>query len=28
VTDMEGPRVHFEVRYQNSDQDPANWLAP
>lgn len=28
VTDMEGPRVHFEVRYKNSDQDPANWLAP
>ena len=26
VTDDGGPRVHFEVRYHNSPQDPTSWL--
>lgn len=28
VTDDLGPRVHFEVRYHNTPQDPTPWLRP
>ena len=26
VTDGEGPRLHFEIRYHETPQDPMNWL--
>ncbi len=28
VTDGEGPRLHFEIRYHQTPQDPMSWLAP
>lgn len=28
VTDDLGPRIHFEVRYHNTPQDPTPWLRP
>ncbi|MEE2751579.1 MAG: peptidoglycan DD-metalloendopeptidase family protein [Myxococcota bacterium] len=28
VTDGQGPRLHFEVRYHQTPQDPNNWLKP
>jgi len=26
VTDSKGPRLHFEVRYHQSPQNPSQWL--
>jgi murein DD-endopeptidase MepM/ murein hydrolase activator NlpD len=28
VTDGEGPRLHFEIRYHQTPQDPMRWLGP
>jgi len=28
VTDGEGPRLHFEIRYHQTPQDPMRWLSP
>jgi murein DD-endopeptidase MepM/ murein hydrolase activator NlpD len=28
VTDGGGPRLHFEVRYNQTPQDPLTWLGP